>query len=160
MTTLAGGGAAYLPFSVLSCPAHPNAGTVDIWSGTYGMWKQKGIVNRNEGTGWIFGSRSDTPPDWCNVTILPNRAKSPGRTFVLADTLRSAAVGGTNIGKQFYYYFPGEPAENSGVGLAHGGRANCGFLDGHVGSMDKDELNQGPVKLTYYVDGNSIGKTI
>lgn len=160
LTTLANGGVAYLPFGVLSCPANPNAGKVDIWSGTYGMWKQKGIVERSEATGWIFGSSSDTPPDWCNVTILPNRAKVPSRTFVLADTLRSTAAGGTSVGKQFYYFFPGSAAENSGVGLSHGGKANCGFIDGHVNSMGKDEMNQSPDKLTYYVDANSVAKTI
>jgi len=160
MATLADGAQAYLPFNVLSCPANPDYGKVDVWCGTYGMWKQRGIVDRGEETGWIFNTTGDTPPDWCNVTVLPNRAKAPSRTFILADTLRNTAAGGTQIGKQFYSFWPGQGQENSGVGLAHGNNANCGFIDGHVASMSKEQMNQSASKLTYYVDGNLIGKTI
>ena len=159
METLDDGAASYLPFNILSCPSHPDNGQVDVWSGTYGMWKQKGIIDRSTEAGYIFNSTTDIPADWCNVTILPTRAKSPSTTFILADTLRSAAAG-ANMGKQFYNFFPGEAAENSGVGLVHNERANCGFIDGHVAAMGATEMNQTPTRLKYCVNGSFAARTM
>lgn len=158
MPTLEDGAKAYIPFTVLSCPANPkNDGTINIWSGTYGMWRQKGIVARYERTGKIFMENSDTSTNWNNVTILPNRAKTPSQTFILADTLRSV-LAGSNAGKQFYAFFPGQIAENSGVGLSHNKRANCAFIDGHVEPMSKEEMKESPTNLTVYVDSGLTEK--
>ena len=108
-------------------------------------------------TGKIFMENSDTSTNWNNVTILPNRAKTPSQTFILADTLRSV-LAGSNAGKQFYAFFPGQIAENSGVGLSHNKRANCGFIDGHVEPMSKEEMKESPTNLTVYVDSDLTEK--
>ena len=159
MPTLAAGASAYLRFDVLSCPAHPDHKNFDVWNGTYGMWKQAGIVARCKNTGPIFKENKDKPSDWCNVTILPNRSKAPSKTFILADTLRSIDAG-SEQGKQFYYFFPGELRESSGVGLVHKNQANCSFIDGHVESLNKEEMNKSATELKFYVDNDLVGKSL
>ncbi len=157
MPTLADGATGYLPFNSFSCPG--NSLKVNSVSNTYGMWKQMGIDTRGDDTGWIFNTRTNVPPDWNNIYILPNRAKAPSQTFILADTLRSSAVG-TDAGSQYCIFYPGWSCYDSGVGLTHGASANCAFIDGHVESMNPGKMRQSPTKLNYYVDGTYTGRTI
>ena len=162
-------GNGYLPLSAMTCPARlpdsskfgPNVpgNKFDHFNSTYGMWKYWGADERYEETGLIFGSSTREAPNWKCITILPGNAKAPARTFVVADTLRS--VNALNdMGKQFYCFFPGSITENSGVGTVHSGRANCGFIDGHVAAMSPGEMAGTPTRLRAYVDANFIPRSL
>ena len=162
-------GNGYIPLSVMTCPARPPdpakfgpdvpGSQFDQFSSTYGMWKYWGIAERHEETGPIFGSTSKEPPNPRCLTILPGRAKAPSRTFVLADTLRSVNAL-SDMGKQFYYFLPNTITENSGVGTVHSGRANCGFIDGHVEAMTPQEMAGVPTRLEAYIDGNFVPRNL
>ncbi len=164
MDTLDKGASGYLPYSSFVCASTVGAdsnykSSSQIWTGTYGMWKHRGNKDRRDKTGDIFGSANDDPADWTAVNIHITRAKAPSSTFVLADTLKSIS-GGSDAGKQFYTFWPGKAAENSGVGLVHGDRANVGFIDGHVESLGKQEMKDTATNMTFYIDGSLAEKTI
>lgn len=53
-----------------------------------------------------------------------------------------------------------ESADNIGIYLAHNGRANIGFGDGHVASQNAADLHSGPMGVTVTIDGNLIAHSI
>lgn len=155
MTTGTGG---YLPHRVFSCPGDAQASFVldhALYYNVYGMWHHIGNAERHIRTGQIFGNDSDTV-DWSLIFINLKRAKAPGDTFVLADSMVPADVAG-KARRQFYYWLPDRIGGQKGaVALRHGGRANCAFLDGHVAALSPGEMYQTATKITVYLDGNGI----
>lgn len=92
-----------------------------------------------------------------------NRMKLPSRTPLLADTIASGSSSRRGWGA--WYWQPDnlaqqESADNIGIYLAHNGRANIGFGDGHVASQNAADLHSGPMGVKVTVDGNLIAHTI
>ncbi len=139
----------YIPLDTLICPSNTLAykkGWRDKWVtpffAVYGMLEPNTVVN------WLYGEdmigrgsgRFCVFKDPIRM-LLPERAKQPGATFVLADT--------TNVGRQAEYYGGAMWFSNAaylndggemGIVLRHNERANVGFLDGHVSNMSGSQL--------------------
>ena len=92
-----------------------------------------------------------------------NRMKLPSKTPLLADTIASGS--GPRRGQGIWYWQPDNLSEtstsnNTGLHLAHSGKANIGFGDGHVASQNAADLHSGPMGVKVTVDGNLIAHTI
>jgi len=79
----------------------------------------------------------------------PWKIKQPSSLPLLSDTL-------CTDGKMLWNFFAQSFAEGgvAAVWLGHSKRANTGFSDGHVSSMDCRQLNKSPLNITRYIDEN------
>lgn len=149
-------GRAYTTWDTLLCPSNPfaNKKAADaVWFSTFGMWLYNGIsraacLNR---TGNIFGEATSTPSSYNSVHIFTTRAKQPAATFILADTV-VGSTGGANVGKPIWAFWANAAKEGGGVSTIHLGRANCGFLDGHVKLIFPIGMKSEATYLSFYVD--------
>lgn len=152
----------YLASSVIRCPGNSsNPAKHDIFWGIYGFYKKSLTTERRDKMGDFLNS-IDTSTLRQSIYII-RRMKLPSRTPLLADTVASGS--GPRRGWGAWYWQPDnlaqqESADNIGIYLAHNGRANIGFGDGHVASQNAADLHSGPMGVKVTVDGNLIAHTI
>lgn len=157
----------YIKWKSLLCPSIPQAEInsrtgAAMWYSSYGMWLHGGISNGTvyQNVGDIFGEHSANPSNWNSIHIFYTKAKSPGNTFVLADTIINTGVSG-KAGWPYWSFFTRSSRDGAGVAMIHSGqRANCGFLDGHVKAMAPPEANSSGGMLNYYIDSNLLERNL
>ncbi len=152
----------YLSSNVIRCPGNSsNPAKHDIFWGNYGFYKKSLTTERRDKMGDFLNS-IDTSTLRQSIYII-RRMKLPSRTPLLADTVASGSSSRRGWGA--WYWQPDnlaqqESADNIGLYLAHNGRANIGFGDGHVASQNAADLHSGPMGVKVTVDGNLIAHTI
>ena len=152
----------YLSSNVIRCPGNSsNPAKHDIFWGNYGFYKKSLTTERRDKMGDFLNS-IDTSTLRQSIYII-RRMKLPSRTPLLADTVASGSSSRRGWGA--WYWVPDnlaqqESADNIGIYLAHNGRANIGFGDGHVASQNAADLHSGPMGVKVTVDGNLIAHTI
>lgn len=151
----------YLSSNVIRCPGNPSDLKRDVSWGYYGFCKKSLTAARKDKMGDFLVSIDTSTLRQCVYII--NRMKLPSRIPLLADTVASGS--GTRRGQGIWYWQPDNLTEtsasnNTGLYLAHSGRANIGFGDGHVSAQNAEELYAGPMGITVTVDGNLIVRTI
>ncbi len=76
------------------------------------------------------------------------KLKSPTKFALLADTAFESSS--PNAGKQFCFFVPtSDGGAAYGVSLQHDGKANCGFVDGHVESLDRNGCRSTNTQIKY-----------
>lgn len=152
----------YLSSNVIRCPGNSsNPAKHDIFFGNYGFYKKSLTTERRDKMGDFFNS-IETSTLRQSIYII-RRMKLPSRTPLLADTVASGSSSRRGWGA--WYWQPDnlaqqESADNIGIYLAHNGRANIGFGDGHVASQNAADLHSGPMGVKVTVDGNLIAHPI
>lgn len=151
---------AELPLKITGCPADRNYATIMQYShAEYGMLlpqKQLGLVmgktageaidKRRVANVGSFVTNSSTADGSQIAYFLPGM-KMPSGVSIFAETVNSnqADMRGT------WFFDPTYLSYNYGVYLRHNGRANSGFADGHVASLDRRGFYElpCPVQGTY-----------
>ncbi len=147
-------GGGYITKKILECPSMSIKNDKDRFRSTYAMDKGGGAgdATRKSKLGDYF-TRVNSQMD---IHMWLGKMKAPTEIFVLADSARSNAAG-AEAGQPWYGFDAGGANESSGVYLAHGGRANIGFADGHVSSLSDTELVNSTYNLKYYVNDSLAG---
>ena len=151
----------YLSSNVIRCPGNPSDLKRDVSWGYYGFCKKSLTTERRDKMGDFLISIDTSTLRQCVYII--NRMKLPSKTPLLADTIASGS--GPRRGQGIWYWQPDNLSEtstsnNTGLHLAHSGKANIGFGDGHVASQNAADLHSGPMGVKVTVDGNLIAHTI
>ncbi len=151
----------YLSSNVIRCPGNPSDLKRDVSWGYYGFCKKSLTATRKDKMGDFLVSIDTSTLRQCVYII--NRMKLPSRIPLLADTVASGS--GPRRGQGIWYWQPDNLTEtstsnNTGLHLAHSGKANIGFGDGHVSAQNAEELHAGPMGVKVTVDGNLIAHTI
>lgn len=150
----------YLSSNVIRCPGNPSDLKRDVSWGHYGFCKKSLTATRKDKMGDFLVSIDTSTLRQCVYII--NRMKLPSRIPLLADTVASGS--GPRRGQGIWYWQPDNlsetPSNNIGLHLAHSGKANIGFGDGHVSAQNAEELHAGPMGVKVTVDGNLIAHTI
>lgn len=151
----------YLSSNVIRCPGNPSDLKRDVSWGYYGFCKKSLNTARKDKMGDFLISIDTSTLRQCVYII--NRMKLPSKTPLLADTIASGS--GPRRGQGIWYWQPDNLSEthtsnNTGLHLAHSGKANIGFGDGHVSAQNAEELHAGPMGVKVTVDGNLIAHTI
>ena len=151
----------YLSSNVIRCPGNPSDLKRDVSWGYYGFCKKSLTATRKDKMGDFLVSIDTSTLRQCVYII--NRMKLPSRIPLLADTVASGS--GPRRGQGIWYWQPDNLTEtstsnNAGLHLAHSGKANIGFGDGHVSAQNAEELHAGPMGVKVTVDGNLIAHTI
>lgn len=154
----------YIPLDTLICPSNTLAykkGWQDKW--TTAFWAVYGMLDPHNVVNWLYGEdmygrgsgRFCIAKDPLRL-ILPERARQPGSTFVLADTVNVGRMGNNQGGAIWFsntaYLNDGG---RMGIYLRHKDRVNVGFLDGHVRNMGGNDLRSSTVnraKAFFYSD--------
>jgi len=148
----------YINYKALLCPSAPMT------------YDEKTVANRvtmQRISGMIYPDNDEGNHTTCNrasvlgdifqynggnrtyVWIRPVKSKLPSSTVIYADTFINDSA------KSAYaIWYRHISTETFGVLMAHGGRSAVGFIDGHCASMNPMELNESPINLRYYFDGN------
>ncbi len=151
----------YLSSNVIRCPGNPSDLKRDVSWGYYGFCKKSLTATRKDKMGDFLVSIDTSTLRQCVYII--NRMKLPSRIPLLADTVASGS--GPRRGQGIWYWQPDNLTEtstsnNTELHLAHSGKANIGFGDGHVSAQNAEELHAGPMGVKVTVDGNLIAHTI
>lgn len=151
----------YLSSNVIRCPGNPSDLKRDASWGHYGFCKKSLTATRKDKMGDFLVSIDTSTLRQCVYII--NRMKQPSKTPLLADTVASGSS--SRRGQGIWYWQPDNLSETStsnniGLHLAHSGKANIGFGDGHVSAQNAEELHAGPMGVKVTVDGNLIAHTI
>ncbi|PWM87470.1 MAG: hypothetical protein DBX90_01915 [Lentisphaerae bacterium] len=153
----------YLSTKVLSCPSLPakeNAANfsdseIDVNSS---MFRTYGFYRAQWDTEYLTKQYFDlgdfctfSVPGYTEYTVYRlKRMRKPSLTEVLADTI-------DDQGCNFFWFNPSALNGwwNAGTWLGHNGRANVGYVDGHVASRSGGELRNSPMKFlaVYSKDG-------
>ena len=156
-------GNGYLPSSAIRCPGNSsNSPDYDRFWGNYGLYKgQNWTTARKEKLGDFILYSDTSALRQCLYVV--GRMKQASQTPLLADTVASGTS--NKRGQGAWYWAPDGLVEtgsshNIGLFLAHNGRSNIGFGDGHVASLSAEELHAGPMGVKMTVDGNLTPRTI
>lgn len=80
---------------------------------------------------------------------------APSTFALLADT-EVYPTGSSEDGRPIWQLSPTHILQNSTVSLLHNGFANCAFMDGHVGSLDKSGLRSSNTQFKRAIDINKL----
>jgi len=151
----------YLSWDSMMCPSitmgrvKNAAGKYGAWDTTYGIMMHEAINGTVRSlAGDLFKSSASTTPDYNNVHIYIKRAKAPGNTIIIADTVKIGAC--TTPGYASYRWRRDAITENGGMSNIHAGHVNSGFLDGHAASLIPAALTKTAGVIKYYVDFQTL----
>jgi prepilin-type N-terminal cleavage/methylation domain-containing protein/prepilin-type processing-associated H-X9-DG protein len=139
---------------ILYCPSGIKvANPTDYWR-TYGMPNFQQDSDFNNNTNNKKGELGDFLSYTTRTTMYNIKAmKVPSETISIADT--TSTRDGLQ-GRGLWYFRCDNFAEDAALGLKHGNRANCGFVDGHVGSHNQGELRNGKCMIKAFVGAGSV----
>lgn len=128
----------YLPEknSVFYCPSRPYDSKYTWTFITYGIFRH------NLG-GTYYNDHKEEHGDYSYkpagdaLYYSTRKMKAPGSIPLFCDT---DTYGGSQIGKSFWTYSPTGTAENAAASLHHSEAANIGYVDGHVATRRKGDL--------------------
>ena len=139
---------------ILHCPSQIKYGPYEVGYATGWSWGCYAMYNPLHGWAWSGGPNSlyhKQKPVRGDYAFKVNsdpffslgRMKQPSSTYILADSAEIKSSGGARHGIAVFQFSPQHDiGESPAIWLAHGGKANLSFADGHVGSWGNNELRQ------------------
>ena len=139
---------------ILHCPSQIKYEPYGVGYATGWSWGCYAMYNPLHGWAWSGGPNSlyhKQKPVRGDYAFKVNddpffslgRMKQPSSTYILADSAEIHSPGNNRRGIAVFQFSPQHNlGESAAVWLAHGGKANLSFADGHVGSWGNNELRQ------------------
>ena len=96
------------------------------------------------------------------VSYAQDKFRQPSQFVLLADSY-CGDMSSSYFGMPYYYFSPmkiDSLTSGAGIQLFHQNRSNVGFVDGHAGTMNAQELYESPAKITHTFDQNGIPQNI
>lgn len=139
---------------ILHCPSQVKYGPYEVGYATGWGWNCYAMYNPLHDWAWgggpnsLYHKQKPARGDYAfKVDGQPffslGRMKQPSSTYILADSAEIKSSGDPRHGIAVYQFSPQHDiGESPAVWLAHGGKANLSFADGHVGSWGNNGLRQ------------------
>jgi prepilin-type N-terminal cleavage/methylation domain-containing protein/prepilin-type processing-associated H-X9-DG protein len=151
----------YINWEPMMCPSITQGrqklanGIYDPWSTTYGiMMHEAYTASVKEVAGNLFNSPDATTKTYSNICIYQEKGKAPSNTVIIADTAKRSSC--TTPGYATYRWRRNAYSENGGITNIHDGWMNCGFLDGHVASLQPKDLPATATNIVYYIEFSNL----
>ena len=149
------GGAEYVTTKVLDCPSSLSYGAP-----SFSQWMSYGGYDNRQGGSDTAGYDAKVKQtgdyfykfDNNNNGYLFSRMKAVSEIVLFADTAFRSTNG--NAGKSLWFFQPAVDGEG-GMDLRHNGRANTGFADGHVGSLNKRQAYESSATVETVLEGGA-----